>query len=63
MSVQIIKDRKGHIIGRLTVDGKGNKILQDEKDHVLGRYSATNNVTTDRNGRVVGKGDCLDRLL
>lgn len=63
MSVQILKDKKGHIIGRLSVDSKGKKTLQDAKDNFIGHYYPDQDVTRDAKGRVVGKGDCLNKLL
>ena len=59
----LLRDRNGKIIGRLTLSENGDKMLRDFEGKILGRYHAKTNLTTDFNGRIVGRGDVLTILL
>lgn len=60
--MELIKDGNGKPIAQLTEDGKNYRIA-DAKGNNLGNYNATADITYDRQGRKVGKGNQLMRLI
>ena len=58
MSDNYLRNREGKIIAR--VDGN---TLRDGTGKIVAVYHATENVTRDRNGRIVGNGDKRLRRL
>lgn len=59
----MLKDRMGKIIGTISVESNGDKVLRGFYGNILGRYSAMTNLTKDFYGHIVGQGDCLTMLL
>ena len=58
-----IKDWTGKLIGFISTEPNGNKVLYDWHNHILGKYNKNLNITQDFHGRQVGKGDILLTLL
>lgn len=63
MSRFLLKDNMGRIIGDISEQSNGNKILKDANGKILGTYCAMTNLTKDSCGRLVGRGDLLAMLL
>ncbi len=59
MSIEYIKDGKGHVIGQKMDNGT----LLDGKGHLVGRYVSGCGSTFDAKGKFEGKGDQRLRLL
>ncbi len=58
MNDNYLRNREGKIIAR--VDGH---VLRDGTGKIVAVYHAAENLTRDRNGRIVGSGDQRLRLL
>ena len=58
MNDNFLRNREGKIIAR--VDGK---TLRDGTGKIVAIYHATEDVTRDRTGRIVGKGNQMLRVL
>ena len=63
MSQEYLKDRLGKVIGRIVTQSDGKLVLYSRFSERLGTYNPRDNVTKDRLGRVVGKGNLLTMLL
>ena len=63
MSQEYLKDRLGKVIGRIVTQSDGKLVLYSRLSERLGTYNPRDNVTKDRLGRVVGKGNLLTMLL
>jgi hypothetical protein len=59
MNINIIKDNKGHVIGRELPNGN----LLDGHGRPVGRLNAASNLTLDGKGHNKGQGDQRQRLL
>lgn len=46
------RDRQGRIIGRLDGD-----FIRDRRGDIIARYDRTDNLTRNREGKVIGEGD------
>jgi len=62
MSDQIIRNKAGHTLGRISDFGDILKI-KDENSRTLGSYDPKLNKTKDLNGRTIGTGNFLTTLL
>jgi hypothetical protein len=63
MSEQVLKDKKGLTIGRITTDYRGVLIIKDPKGNTKGYYDPKTNVTKNFKGITVGSGNLLVSLL
>jgi hypothetical protein len=63
MSVQILKDRNFHEIGRIETDTSGVQTIKDANFRIKGTYDPRTNETKDANFRIVGTGNLLATLL
>ncbi len=63
MADQELRDRLGHLLGKIRERGDGTMELRDRLGHLLGTYNPRMNVTRDRLGKLVGKGNLLTTLL
>jgi hypothetical protein len=63
MADQILKDNKGHIIGKITTSPSGMQTIKDVKGHTKGTYDPKTNTTKDTKGLKVGSGNLLITLL
>jgi hypothetical protein len=63
MTDQILKDNKGHIIGKITTSLSGVQTLKDAKGYTKGTYDPKANITKDTKGQKVGSGNLLITLL
>jgi hypothetical protein len=59
---ETLRDRYGYIIGRIVIEGSTH-VLQDQYGVRLGYYDAGTNLTHDRYGTIVAKGNLLVSLL
>lgn len=60
-----IFDRNGHVIGQVlnSASTEGTQRLLTRNGEVKGTYLSTMNITTDRNGNVLGRGNVLGMLI
>ena len=56
-NIERVKDFYGRVIGTITTDNIGNKVIRDFYGRVLGRYDKKANVTRDFYNRIVARGD------
>ena len=54
---EVIKDFHGRILGTITTDDKGNKVVRAFYGRIKGKYDKKSNVTRDFYGRIVAHGD------
>lgn len=63
MADQLLKDVKGHTIGRISTGINGIMTIKDVKGHTKGTYDPKSNKTKDVKGHAVGSGNLLATLL
>lgn len=63
MADQVLKDKKGFVIGKISTAGNGIQAIKDEKGFVKGSYDPKSNKTKDSRGFVIGTGNLLTTLL
>lgn len=62
--VQLLRDRRGLVIGRLEEQGSTGRIIaRDARGLIVGVYEPRMNVTRDARGLLVGTGNLLVGLL
>jgi hypothetical protein len=59
---ETLRDRYCFIIGQIVIDGSRH-VLQDRYGVRLGYYDSSNDLTHDRYGTIVAKGNLLVSLL
>lgn len=57
MQEDIIRDWTGKVLGYITTDSQGDKIIKDPTRKILGFYDKSLNITKDYYGRPVARGD------
>ena len=63
MAKQMLRDRRGRILG-WTEDGVAGKLnIRDWQGRLLGWYDTRRDTTHDKQGRLVGRGNLLTTLL
>ncbi len=62
MATQELKDRNGHLIGKIAEEG-GKLVIKDRNGHSKGKYDPKTNTTYDMNGHKIGTGNLLTTLL
>ena len=60
--VDVLRDRYGNRIGEIQIDGS-KQVLVDRYFDRLGSYDSHDNLTRDKYGNVVGRGNVLVSLL
>ena len=60
---QEVRDFHGRILGTITTDSAGNKIVRDFYGRILGKYDAKSNQTRDFYGRILARGDQSASLI
>jgi len=63
MSEQLLKNRVGQTIGRISTSSSGIQTLKSASNRTLGTYDPKTNTTKDSVGLTVGSGNLLSRLL
>lgn len=63
MSEQVLRNKNGAVIGKITVDGYGVQTIWNSRGGRLGSYHPSHNVTKNKNGANVGYGNLLTTLL
>ena len=63
MADQVLKDNKGHTIGKISTAINGVQTIKDAKGHTKGKYDPKENKTKDEKGHTVGTGNLLTSLL
>jgi hypothetical protein len=63
MADQILKDKKGFTIARISTASNGIQTIKDAKGYTKGTYDPKSNKTKDARGFVVGTGNLLTALL
>jgi len=62
VSTENLRDRNGHLLGKIK-EVNGEYELRDASGRLLGRYNPKTNVTRDRCGRLIGRGNLLAALI
>lgn len=57
-----LTDQRQQPLGSTTVEGK-DVVIRDNRGNILGRYNPQENVTRDKTGRIIGKGDHSSGLI
>ena len=60
---QLIRDFAGRILGSVETEVNGNKIVRDFYGRLLGKYDKRADVTRDKYGRIVARGDQCGILI
>lgn len=60
---QVLKDNRGHIIGKISTASNGVQTIKDASGHTKGTYDPRTNKTRDARGHEVGTGNQLTTLL
>lgn len=63
MADQVLKDKTGHTIGKISTASNGVQTIKDETGHTKGTYDPKTNKTKDATGHTVGTGNLLATLL
>jgi hypothetical protein len=63
MADQVLKDKKGYTIGRISTASNGTQTIKDAKGYSKGTYDPKTNKTKDAKGYVIGTGNLLTTLL
>ncbi|MGU3329388.1 hypothetical protein ACLBXB_20855 [Methylobacterium mesophilicum] len=62
--IQVLRDRRGQLIGRLEQQRAAGKIVaRDARGLLVGVYESRTNTTRDAQGRLIGSGYLLPALL
>jgi len=62
-TIQLIRDRKGKLIGMIETHGSGKQTFRGPTGKFLGWYDPHLDTTRDHTGTVVGKGNLLTSLI
>lgn len=60
---QILKDKRGFTIGKISTASNGVQTIKDERGFTKGTYDPKTNTTKDERGFKVGTGNLLTTLL
>lgn len=63
MADQILRDSKGHTIGKISITNNGVQTIRDAKGHIAGSYDSKSNTTRDAKGHKIGTGNLLTTLI
>lgn len=63
MADQVLKDKQGHMIARISTGSNGVQTIKDPQGHTKGTYDPKTNKTKDSQGHTVGTGNLLTTLL
>lgn len=63
MADQVLKDKRGFTIGKISTANNGIQTIKDDKGFTKGTYDPKTNTTKDHRGFSVGKGNLLTSLL
>ena len=63
MSEQVLKDKLGHTIGKISTSSNGLQTIKTPQGHTKGTYDPKTNTTKDNLGHKVGTGNLLISLL
>lgn len=63
MADQILKDKRGSTIGKISTASNGVQTIKDARGSTKGTYDPKSNKTKDARGSTVGTGNLLTTLL
>lgn len=63
LSDQVLKDKRGFTIGKISTDNRGIQTIKDARGFKKGSYDPKTNRTKDERGFTVGTGNLLATLL
>lgn len=63
MADQILKDKRGATIGKISTASNGVQTIKDARGSTKGTYDPKSNKTKDARGSTVGTGNLLTTLL
>lgn len=63
MADQVLKDKKGYTIGKISTASNGVQTIKDARGYTKGSYDPKTNKTKDARGFTVGTGNLLTTLL
>ena len=63
MAEQILRDRRGIILGRRATQATGVQVARDARGIIVGRYDPQSNIPRDARGLQMGQGNLLSSLI
>ena len=63
MADQVLKDKRGISIGRISTASNGVQTIKDKSGIAKGTYDPKTNKTKDKRGIAIGSGNILTTLL
>lgn len=63
MTGSVLKDRYGNKIGQVLTKTNGTQVIKNKVGNNVGTYDPVKDVTKDRVGNVVGRGNLLATLV
>jgi len=63
MDEQLLKDRDGRILGRISTQGNGLHQLRDASGNIKGFYDPKSDTTLNKDGSLAFRGNMLTALL
>jgi hypothetical protein len=63
MADQVLKDKLGHVLAKISTASNGIQTIKDSLGHVKGTYDPKADKTKDSLGRVIGSGNLLATLI
>ena len=63
MADRELRDKSGHLLGKIKSLSNGRLELRDASGRLLGHYDPKTDQTRDHTGKLVGKGNLLASLL
>ena len=63
MAKQYLRDKRGRILGWIDNSITGKLYIRDWMGRICGWYDIRTNLTRDKQGRIVGRGNLLTTLL
>jgi len=61
--MKYISDKSGRVIGRITESDNDTQRAYDNSGRYLGTYNEESNITLDKSGRMITKGNSLASLI
>lgn len=61
--MKYISDKSGRIIGRIMESDNNTQRAYDNSGRYLGTYNESSNITLDKSGRMITKGNSLASLI
>ena len=63
MSEQLLRNRSGQVVGKITTKSDGKQEIRNSSGQIRGSYDPKRDETKDHMGKLVGKGNLLATLI